>query len=220
MRTMPVSGSATWRAIARPIRDEKTLEDFLVNRFGRELYATFFRDYTRKVWGRACEEIPAEWGAQRIKGLSITRALGHALKKVVIPGGRAVTEIHRDFADRVFSLSQAGSGPDVGYRGAKGSGGRWRDSLPFEGDASRTKRGDRIEAVWIDRRGWQRNADCLRPLFFHDADQGPVRRAVTGADAISVGQIADGIALPGFRDRGAAGVAPPDYRRGGRAGAG
>ena len=65
-----------------PIRNEKNLEQFFINRFGRELYLTFFKSYTEKVWGVPCEEISAAWGAQRIKGLSITRALGHALSKV------------------------------------------------------------------------------------------------------------------------------------------
>jgi len=64
-----------------PIRTEKSLEDFFINRFGVELYRTFFKDYTEKVWGIPCSKIRPEWGAQRIKGLSITTALWHALKK-------------------------------------------------------------------------------------------------------------------------------------------
>ena len=62
-----------------PIRTEVSLQDFLINRFGKELYQTFFKDYTEKVWGVSCEKISAEWGAQRIKGLSITKAILHAL---------------------------------------------------------------------------------------------------------------------------------------------
>jgi protoporphyrinogen oxidase len=65
----------------RPIREEKSLEDFLINRFGRELYLTFFKSYTEKVWGTPCDKISAEWGAQRIKGLSLTTALKHFLRK-------------------------------------------------------------------------------------------------------------------------------------------
>ncbi len=65
----------------RPIRDPKNLEQFFISRFGRELYRTFFRDYTEKVWGTKCTEISAEWGAQRIKGLSITKALLHAVRQ-------------------------------------------------------------------------------------------------------------------------------------------
>jgi protoporphyrinogen oxidase len=58
-------------------KPEKTLEQFLINRFGRELYLTFFKSYTEKVWGVPCDQISAEWGAQRIKGLSILKALTH-----------------------------------------------------------------------------------------------------------------------------------------------
>lgn len=63
-----------------PIRNEKTLEDFFINRFGKELYLTFFKDYTEKVWGTACSDISSEWGAQRIKKLTIGKAIGHAIK--------------------------------------------------------------------------------------------------------------------------------------------
>ena len=63
------------------ITPEKSLEDFLINRFGRELYLTFFKSYTEKVWGTPCDQISAEWGAQRIKGLSLTTAVKHFVKK-------------------------------------------------------------------------------------------------------------------------------------------
>ena len=66
---------------------EITLEDFLINRFGHRLYRTFFKSYTEKVWGVPCRDISAEWGAQRIKGLSIAKALRHALAKPVQPLG-------------------------------------------------------------------------------------------------------------------------------------
>ena len=67
----------------RPRRPERSLEDFLINRFGRELYLTFFKSYTEKVWGVPCEQISAEWGAQRIKGLSLTAALRHFFRKAL-----------------------------------------------------------------------------------------------------------------------------------------
>jgi len=63
-----------------PIKKENSLEEFLINRFGKELYLLFFKDYTEKVWGVPCNKIKPEWGAQRIKGLSITKALIHAVK--------------------------------------------------------------------------------------------------------------------------------------------
>ncbi|GAA3946175.1 NAD(P)-binding protein [Chitinophaga oryziterrae] len=65
-----------------PRKPEKSLEDFMINRFGLTLYNLFFKDYTEKVWGVPCHEIPAEWGAQRIKGVSITKAIQHALQEL------------------------------------------------------------------------------------------------------------------------------------------
>lgn len=54
---------------------EETFEQWVVNRFGRRLYEIFFKTYTEKVWGLPCTEISAEWAAQRIQGLSLTRAI-------------------------------------------------------------------------------------------------------------------------------------------------
>jgi protoporphyrinogen oxidase len=86
-----------------PIKPEKSLEDFLINRFGRELYLTFFKSYTEKVWGTPCDQISAEWGAQRIKGLSLTTALKHFLKKTFTaapkPTGNASKDIQQKSTD-------------------------------------------------------------------------------------------------------------------------
>jgi protoporphyrinogen oxidase len=66
-----------------PIKNEKSLEDFFINRFGNRLYRTFFKDYTEKVWGISTDKISADWGAQRIKGISITKVLINAVKSLV-----------------------------------------------------------------------------------------------------------------------------------------
>ena len=71
------------RAKLLPRRDETYLDAFFINRFGRRLYETFFRGYTEKVWGVSCTEIRAEWGAQRIKGLSLKRAVTHAVRDLI-----------------------------------------------------------------------------------------------------------------------------------------
>jgi protoporphyrinogen oxidase len=82
LRTLRIGLSYLKSRIFR-IREEKSLEDFFINRFGKELYRTFFEDYTEKVWGVPCREIKPEWGAQRIKGLSVSRAILHALKSII-----------------------------------------------------------------------------------------------------------------------------------------
>jgi protoporphyrinogen oxidase len=75
------SGLSYVRSSLLPIRPETNLEQFFINRFGRELYRTFFQSYTEKVWGVPCNQISADWGAQRIKGLSVRTAIAHALKQ-------------------------------------------------------------------------------------------------------------------------------------------
>lgn len=56
-------------------RKEESLEDFFINRFGKALYSMFFEDYTEKVWGVHPSKISKEWGAQRIKGVSLSKAV-------------------------------------------------------------------------------------------------------------------------------------------------
>ncbi len=80
LRTVNI-GLSYLKTSVHQIKPEKSLQDFFINRFGRELYHTFFKDYTEKVWGVPCSEITAEWGSQRIKGLSIYKTIAHALKK-------------------------------------------------------------------------------------------------------------------------------------------
>ena len=62
-------------------REENTLQDFMINRFGEPLYKMFFEDYTEKVWGRKPSEISASWGEQRIRGLSLRKMILTILKK-------------------------------------------------------------------------------------------------------------------------------------------
>jgi protoporphyrinogen oxidase len=80
-----LKGLGPWRAAGillsyvhahlNPIPDEENFEQWVVNRFGRRLYETFFKTYTEKVWGIPCTEIRAEWAAQRIQGLSLAQAV-------------------------------------------------------------------------------------------------------------------------------------------------
>ncbi|MFA5742174.1 MAG: NAD(P)/FAD-dependent oxidoreductase [Candidatus Izemoplasmatales bacterium] len=62
-------------------KKETSLENFYINRFGKVLYSMFFEDYTTKIWGRHPKEISADWGAQRVKGISIVAVLKNALSK-------------------------------------------------------------------------------------------------------------------------------------------
>jgi protoporphyrinogen oxidase len=87
LKTLSI-GLSYLRSAAFPIRPEESLEDFFINRFGRRLYRMFFRTYTEKIWGVPCARISAEWGMQRVKGLSLYRALINIVKNL-FPASRA-----------------------------------------------------------------------------------------------------------------------------------
>ena len=64
-----------------PKKHVRSFEDWVVNQFGHKLYSIFFKTYTEKVWGMPCDEMSADWAAQRIKGLSLGAAVLDGLKR-------------------------------------------------------------------------------------------------------------------------------------------
>ncbi len=80
-------------------RDEKSLEDFYINRFGKKLYSMFFENYTENLWGRHPSEISPEWGAQRVKGLSIRAVIKDVFGKLFNTKNRKVeTSLIEEFS--------------------------------------------------------------------------------------------------------------------------
>jgi protoporphyrinogen oxidase len=69
-----ILGSYLWRKLV-PVRPEVSFADWVTNRFGDRLFRMFFESYTEKVWGISCQEIGAQWAAQRIRGLSLRTAM-------------------------------------------------------------------------------------------------------------------------------------------------
>jgi protoporphyrinogen oxidase len=122
-------------ACVNPIAPERTLEDFFINRFGRQLYLQFFKDYTEKVWGVPCNEISAAWGAQRVKSLSIGKAIAHAARKAFTgSAGAKQTSLIENFLYPKF-----------------GPGQMWETvAQRFEQAGGRIVRGARVHAIERD----------------------------------------------------------------------
>ena len=79
-------------------RKENSLEDFYINRFGKKLYSMFFENYTENLWGRHPSEISPEWGAQRVKGLSIIEiAKNMVMKALHIKSSKVETSLIEEF---------------------------------------------------------------------------------------------------------------------------
>lgn len=78
-------------------KEEDSLENFYINRFGRPLYEMFFEDYTEKLWGINPSKISADWGAQRVKGLSLTKAVLNVITKPFRKDGKVETSLIEQF---------------------------------------------------------------------------------------------------------------------------
>ncbi len=81
-------------------KEENSLENFYINRFGKVLYSMFFEKYTEKLWGRHPKEISADWGSQRVKGLSITAVLKDAIGKIF--GGKKKKQVETSLIEEFW----------------------------------------------------------------------------------------------------------------------
>jgi protoporphyrinogen oxidase len=84
-------------ARAFPVKEEKNLEQWVSNRFGKRLFTIFFKTYTEKVWGMPCSEISADWAAQRIKNLNLLVAVRNALFGNLLSRGQVITSLIDEF---------------------------------------------------------------------------------------------------------------------------
>ncbi len=94
--TMKAGFGYVWSCVHK--KPEDNLANFYINRFGKPLYEMFFEDYTEKLWGVNPKYLSADWGAQRVKGLSLWKALANAItgpfKK---KGGKVETSLIEQF---------------------------------------------------------------------------------------------------------------------------
>ncbi|MBI3361285.1 MAG: NAD(P)/FAD-dependent oxidoreductase, partial [Chloroflexi bacterium] len=127
-----------------PYPTEENFEQWVTNRFGRQLYEIFFKTYTEKVWGIPCTEIRAEWAAQRIKGLSLPAAIKNALFK---PRGEVIKTLIEEFE---YPAHGPGMMWEYATRAVEGKGGEVRLGC----DVVRVVRdGWRVTAVAVSNAG-------------------------------------------------------------------
>ena len=104
---------------AFPTANPESFHDWVANQFGERLFSIFFKTYTEKVWGMSCDEISADWAAQRIKGLDLWSAMSNALRnslpRAAVPkkGGQQIKTLIE-----IVPVSAQGPRHDVGRGGA------------------------------------------------------------------------------------------------------
>lgn len=196
-RTMKIGFSYVFTQMM-PKRKEVSLEDFFINRFGKELYLTFFKDYTEKVWGQKCSEISADWGAQRIKGLSILKAIQHALKskKKKPSGDVSQKEVETSLIER-FLYPKFGPGQmwEEVARLVKAKGGQIH--MGYEVSSIQTE-GNKVRSVTVknSKTGEQNTQNC--DYFFSTM---PVKQLLTNlqpAAPANISKIAEGLLYRDF----------------------
>ncbi len=195
VRVAKIAASYAWNAIFPPRRIEN-LEQFFISRFGRELYRTFFQSYTEKVWGVPCDQISAEWGAQRVKGLSIRSALAHILKKAVSAGSDVRQKRTETSLIEQFMYPKLGPGQlwEIVAEKVKAMGGEILTEMDVEG--LRTT-GSRVTAVIARGRDGHRR-EFRGDYFFSTMPVKELTNALRADVPAQVKQIANGLQYRDF----------------------
>lgn len=187
-----------------PKKTENTLEDFLINRFGRELYLTFFKSYTEKVWGVPCGEISAAWGAQRIKGLSLVSAVSHFVKKL-FSSGKKDGDIRQKNSEtsliEQFLYPKYGPGQlwEHVARQVQSKGGEVRLGWRVEGLNVERARNGLMRITSLEARTPEGNTVCIDGDYFFSTM--PIRELIRAMDAPvpeDIRGIADGLMYRDF----------------------
>jgi len=186
-------GLSYMRAQVWPRRPEVTLEDFFINRFGQRLYRQFFREYTEKVWGRPCDQISAEWGAQRIKSLSVGKAILHALRQM-LPGGRKARAAQTSLIE-YFLYPRLGPGQMWETAAARLATMGVSVRMQCQVEALQTKEGVVTGVRYRDRDGNQHTLDASQVISTM-----PVRDLIAGLGAAVPSDVAQIAADLEYRD--------------------
>jgi protoporphyrinogen oxidase len=132
------------------VKAVKSFHDWVRNEFGEKLFSIFFKTYTEKVWGMSCDEISADWAAQRIKGLSLGVAIRDALRRaagLAKPSGGAAAKT------LIESFRYPRRGPGMMWDAAA------RKIKAFGGEVLMGRKASRL--AWDDgRRLWRVEVEC------------------------------------------------------------
>lgn len=178
-------------------REEKSLEDFYINRFGKKLYSMFFENYTENLWGRHPSEIDPSWGAQRAKGLSVMAIVRDMFGKML--PGREKRHVETSLIES-FSYPKLGPGQlwDVTASEVEKMGGRILKGckvVAFEKNAD-----NHITSLTYEQDGQQVSADA--DIFISSM---PIRDLVGGMNDVPAKEAAIAAGLP-YRDYRTLGV--------------
>ena len=170
----------------------ETFHQWVSNQFGERLFSIFFKTYTEKVWGMSCDEISADWAAQRIKGLDLWSAMANALRRSMRPQGGGDSRDGEVIKTLIESFRYPRKGPGMMWETAARRV-KERGGMIHMGHALERLHYDRASARWT---ATARRADGSRATFTaaHVISSAPIRelcraldplpRCVSAADAL------------------------------------
>ena len=219
MATTAHVGASYLAAKARPL-PEDNLENFYVNRFGRRLYSMFFEGYTEKLWGRHPSQISADWGAQRVRGLSVSAVLADMAHKLV--GRKDASNTQTSLIER-FSYPKYGPGQlweaaahDAAEAGARIEFGERAVHVSCDADG-------RVGGVTFERHDGSRHElpcdvllssmplkDLVGCMDGVDAQTASIAAGLPYRDFVTVGVLVDRLALENRTGRATLGGIVPD----------
>ena len=161
---------------AFPTANPENFHDWVANQFGERLFSIFFKTYTEKVWGMSCDEISADWAAQRIKGLDLWSAMSNALRNS-LPRAAAPKKGGQQIKTLIESFQYPRKGPGMMWDAAaakiKERGGRIHMGTRLE-----SLRWDERPGMWtigVDRRPMDNGSRTRRA---HVISSAPIRELV------------------------------------------
>lgn len=154
---------------------ETSLENFYINRFGKVLYSMFFEGYTEKVWGRHPSKISADWGSQRVKGLSISKIIGDMLRRALPGKGRAQKDVETSLIEKFYYPK---FGPGQLWEKAAAEIEKLGGKIEYNASViSLNRNGDKITSAVIEKDGAKETVDG--DIFISSM---PLSQLITGLD--------------------------------------
>ena len=163
---------------AFPNEKPVTFHDWVTNQFGERLFSIFFKTYTEKVWGMSCDEISADWAAQRIKGLDLWTAMSHALRNSLLPAkkGPATKANGEVIKTLIDTFRYPRKGPGMMWDAAAAQGARARTARSTWARRSTACAGTSRRRLWTIT---ARTAGRREPDLHGRATSSPRRRSAS-----------------------------------------
>ncbi|MFM1800359.1 MAG: hypothetical protein RLZZ117_2637 [Cyanobacteriota bacterium] len=184
----------------RPVKNVNNLEDWVTNQFGARLYKTFFKTYTEKVWGTSCRDISADWAAQRIKGLSLSKAAWASLFSSSTPAATHATSRQDVIKTLITSFRYPRLGPGMMWEAAAAKIQQLGGILHMDSKVTALHRDAKTDAWSLGLRSGKDSVVQQRGPYQHVISTAPLRSVIAAIEPSLPSTILEAAASLNYRD--------------------